>query len=304
MAIYSIKDLEKLSGIKAHTIRIWEQRYKLITPSRTDTNIRYYKDEELKLLLNISILNKNGYKISKIATMQKDELTKLVSSISTLEITQDSDVQLDSLTISMMEMDESKFVQIINSNIAQIGFESTMIEIIYPFLEKLSLLWLTGSISPVQENFITLIIRQQIIVAIDKLPNEKSTKALKFMTYLAEGETQELSLLFMQYLLKARGFKVLFIGANITIDDLKDAVSISKPNYLYTIFTESFNRQSVQQYIEVVSNHFADINVIFSGYQVSNQNLKVPENVMILRDLDSTLFFLNQLSASIPSKSH
>ena len=166
MAVYSIKDLEKLSGIKAHTIRVWEQRYGLLEPKRTKTNIRYYQDEDLRFLLNVALLNKNGLKISKIAELEKEEVAEKVAAIS--EINFEYGTQLDALTLSMIEMDEYKFDRIINTNIDQLGFERTMLEIIYPFLDKLSVLWLTGSINPVQESFITYLIRQKIIAAIDR----------------------------------------------------------------------------------------------------------------------------------------
>ncbi|MCB0642218.1 MAG: MerR family transcriptional regulator, partial [Phaeodactylibacter sp.] len=215
MAIYSIKDLEKLSGIKAHTIRIWEQRYGIINPQRTPTNIRYYEDEDLKFLLNIALLNKNGIKISKIAKMGRDEIGEKVAAIS--EINFEYGTQLDALTISMIEMDEYKFDRIISTNIDQIGFERTMLEVIHPFLDKLGVLWLTGSINPVQENFISYLIRQKLIVAIDKEPLFINSPKPKFMIYLPEGERQELSILFMHYLLKTRGFQVLYIGQDMTL---------------------------------------------------------------------------------------
>ena len=183
MAIYSIKDLEKLSGIKAHTLRMWEHRYKIIEPQRTETNIRYYLDEDLKFILNVALLNKNGIKISKISKMSKEEIAQKVAAIS--EINFEYGTQLDALTISMIEMDEFKFDRIISTNIQQLGFERTMLEIIYPFLDKLSLLWLTGSINPVQENFMSYLIRQKLIVAIDNesLPNSrKRQKGLNLFT--------------------------------------------------------------------------------------------------------------------------
>ncbi len=181
MAVYSIKDLEKLTGIKAHTIRIWEQRYQLICPQRTKTNIRYYDDVALKLLLNIALLNKNGVKISKIATMTHEEISYQVSTIS--EVDFDYDTQLDALTIAVIEMDEYKFDRILSTNIEQVGFERTMMEIIYPFLERLSLLWLTGSISPVQEHFMGHLLRQKVIVAIDReaLVSGREVKSLLFI---------------------------------------------------------------------------------------------------------------------------
>jgi MerR family transcriptional regulator, light-induced transcriptional regulator len=200
VAVYSIKDLEMISGIKAHTLRIWEQRYHIIHPKRTPTNIRFYEDDDLKHLLNISLLNKNGLKISKIASMSEEEIAEAVSDLSKGSF--EDSVQIDALTISMMELDEIKFETIIAANLQNLGFERTMMEVIYPFLDKLSLLWITGSIHPVQENFISNLVRQKLIAAIDALSANKSCHA-GFTLYLPEGESQELSLLFLQYLIKS-----------------------------------------------------------------------------------------------------
>ena len=185
MAVYSIKDLEKLCGIKAHTIRIWEQRYDIVKPKRTKTNIRYYMDTDLKILLNVALLNRNGLKISKIAGMSQDEIARKVSEISVIDF--DGDAKLDALMLSMIEMDELKFDRIVSTNIRQIGFERTMLEVIYPFLDKLSLMWLTGSIVPAQENFISNLIRQKIVVAIDSLPHSAGRTCNKFFCLFARG---------------------------------------------------------------------------------------------------------------------
>lgn len=289
VAIYSIKDLEKLSGIKAHTIRIWEQRYGIIKPKRTQTNIRYYEDKDLKLVLNIALLNRNGIKISKIAKMSHEEIAEKVGAIS--EINFEYGTQLDALTISMIEMDEYKFDRIVSTNIQQIGFERTMLEIIYPFLDKLSLLWLTGSINPVQENFISYLIRQKLIVAIDKEPL-LSEGHKKFVIFLPEGERQELSLLFMHYLLKSRRNRVVYLGQEISISDLKDAYDIHKPDYIFTMITETFAKEPVQTYVDRLSETFPDCHLLFSGYQVVAQAVVAPSNTSILKSLDQTLAFL------------
>lgn len=293
MAVYSIKDLEKLSGIKAHTIRIWEQRYGIINPKRTKTNIRYYQDDDLKFVLNIALLNKNGFKISKIAKMNKAEIAEKVAAIS--EINFEYGTQLDALTISMIEMDEYKFDRIIGTNIQQLGFERTMLEIIYPFLDKLSVLWLTGSINPVQENFMSYLIRQKIIVAIDKEPLVVGNDVPKFLIYLPEGERQELSMLFMQYLVKSRKNHVIYIGQEITLADLKDAHSIHKPDYIFTMITETFAKEPVQDYVDNLSSNFPESKILLTGYQVVAQNTVAPDNVSILKSLDQTLHLLNNL---------
>lgn len=294
MAIYSIKDLEKLSDIKAHTIRVWEQRYDIIQPKRTPTNIRYYNDNDLKRLLNIALLNKNGYKISKIAKMTKKEIAEKVSSLS--EVNFENDTQLDALTISMIEMDEFKFDKIISTNIDQLGFERTMLEIINPFLEKLSLLWLTGSINPAQEHFISCLIRQKIIVAIDKEPFVHDRNAKKFLLFLPEGSEDELSLLFLHYIMKSRGFKVIYLGQNIPFQDIKAVYDIHKPEFMYSIISEMFIKEPVHRYVDRLSKAFKECNVILTGYRVLAQNnIPKSENIHIHASLGQTIHFLGEL---------
>ena len=293
MAVYSIKDLEKLCGIKAHTIRIWEQRYGVIKPHRTDTNIRYYGDTDLNLLLNIVVLNRNGHKISKIAKMTQKEIADKVSAISDVNL--DLGTQLDELTLAMVEMDEYKFDRILKANIKELGFEKTMLQVIYPFLDKLSVFWLTGSINPVQENFISNLIRQKIIAAIDKEAVAHGNQVKKFLIYLPEGENQELSLLFMHYLLKSRGNSVIYLGQNIGISDLYDATNIHKPDFIFTIITETFAKHPVQKYVDQLSASFKNCQILLSGYQVIAQNVQSTGNVSIFSSLDDTISFLNNV---------
>ncbi len=293
MAIYSIKDMEKLSGIKAHTIRIWEQRYGLLQPKRTPTNIRYYEDEDLKLLLNIALLNKNGYRVSKISDMSEREISEKVAEIS--EVSYEYPTQLDALTLSMIEMDEFKFSRIVNANTAQIGFERTMLEVIYPFLDKLSILGMTGSIHPIQVNFISCLIRQKMIVAIDKLPLQRNVAYQKFLLYLPEGEKQELSLLFLAFLLKTRGFQVNYVGVGVSLIDLKDACRIQKPDFIYTMISEPFKEISVPDYIETLSKNFEDVELLFSGHEVVTQDMKSHDNVRVLGSLEDTIAFMEEV---------
>lgn len=300
MAVYSIRDLEKLSGIKAHTIRIWEQRYGVIAPKRTKTNIRYYQDDDLKFLLNVSLLNKNGIKISKIAKMSRQAVAEKVAAIA--EINFENSTQLDALTLSMIEMDEQKFDRIVSMNIQQLGFERTMLEVIYPFLDKLGVLWLTGSINPVQENFISYLIRQKIIVAIDQEPIPQGKQVKKFIIYLPEGEKQELTLLFMHYILKSRRNQVLYLGQDISVADLRDACKVHKPDFIFTMISETFAKEPVQKYVDKLAETFPDCQVLLSGYQVVAQKVTAPQNVRVLRSLDHTLEFLELLKEPLLKK--
>lgn len=293
MSVYSIKDLEKLSGIKAHTIRIWEQRYSLLKPNRTDTNIRYYLEDDLKLLLNVALLNRNGYKISKIVKLSHDEIIQKVQEISA--DTSESISQVDALTMAMIEMDEYKFDRIMTANIHQIGFERTVIEVIHPFLDKLSVLWLTGSINPCQENFITCLIRQKLIVAIDSEPIAFGNDVKKFVLFLPENVNQELSLLLMQYLIKVRKHRVIYLGNNIFPEDLSRVAEIVKPDYFFTIISEFFNEQEVHKYLNQIRGKAGDINLLITGLQASQNGLSAFPNIQLLSSLDDTISFLENI---------
>ncbi len=296
MAIYSINDLEKLSGIKSHTIRIWEQRYGILHPKRTDTNIRFYEDDDLQKLLNVALLNRHGFRISKIAEMSKGDMTEQVSTVSNFKF--DIDAQLDVLTLSVIEMDEIKFARIFDNHVEQLGFEQAMLEVIYPFMEKLSLLWLTGSIKPVQENFITQLIRNKLIAAIEKEPIAADRKVSKFILYLPKDEQQELSILFMQYLIKRRGFRVVNLGANLALVDLKDACQIHKPDYVFTVLSETFNREPLQRYLTNLQAAAPGSHLLLTGYLVASQPILNLENATILPSLDDALAFLDVLKSA------
>lgn len=289
MAIYSIKDLEKLSGIKAHTIRIWEQRYRLLQPQRTDTNIRYYLDKDLRLLLNVALLKKNGLKISVIASMPEKDISKKVEELS--EVNFEKETQLDTLTIAMIEMDEYKFNHIISSNIKKIGFEQTMLTVIHPFLDKISVLWLTGSINPVQESFTSYLIRQKLVVAIDQLPLAQSF-AKKFMIYIPEGEMQELSILFLHFLLKSRGFQVVYLGQNVSLNDLQVALSIQSPDFMISMISRPFKKRSIQDYTDLLCKTYPDIHWLFTGFQIASTSISTKNNSTLLKGLNDTLDFL------------
>ncbi|MBY0433434.1 MAG: MerR family transcriptional regulator, partial [Cyclobacteriaceae bacterium] len=209
MGKYSIKELEKLSGIKAHTIRIWEKRHRIILPERTDTNIRYYSDDDLKKIINISLLNNNGVKISKIANLSTDELVKQVHVLS--ENKSNTDIHIDQLVVAMIDMEEENFEKILAGLIIRYGFEKTIIEIVYPFLEKIGILWHTGNITPAQEHFISHLVRQKIIVAIDSLALAPKTST-RVVLFLPDEELHELGLLFHHYLVKKAGFRTYYLG--------------------------------------------------------------------------------------------
>jgi MerR family transcriptional regulator, light-induced transcriptional regulator len=295
VTIYSINDLEHLSGIKAHTLRIWEQRYGVIEPKRTPTNIRYYTDKELRKILNISLLNRHGYKISKIAKMDEADILALIEQISRQH--PDYNTHIDTLAMAMVEMDEMRFEQIVGSSVEQNGFEQTLQDLIFPFLDKINLLYLTGSIKPAQEHFITNLIRQKIIAAIDKIPITQHLNTPKFLIFLPEGERQELSLIYMHYLLKSRGIFVVNLGFNLSVEDVEVAYDKHHPAYIYTMFNEQ-HKHAIQRRIDEYAAVFPSSEVLFSGYQIIANPIIMPKNGRMLRNLAETLVYLQGLRES------
>ncbi len=295
MTYYSIKDLEHLSGIKAHTLRIWEQRYNLVQPKRTDTNIRYYNDDDLKLILNVSLLKEHGFKISAIAKMKGDEMIQEV-----LSITQKSDRftdQIQGLTLAMIDLDEERFEKIISTSTLQSGFEKTMVNVIYPFLIKIGALWQAGSINVAQEHFISNLIRQKTIVAIDGQINNDQVNAKKYLLFLPENENHELGLLFANYLLRARGQKAIYLGTSLPYKDLLKTQSLYQPNYIISIFTSYPGKKDVQQYIDKMSNDFSDKVILLSGSQIIAQPINIPDNVFVFKKMNDLIDFIEEYAS-------
>lgn len=288
---YSIKDLEQLSGIKAHTLRIWEQRYNLLSPKRTDTNIRFYDDDDLKLILNVALLNDNGYKISKIAKMNLSEIRAEVVTLSERTLTHDD--QIHALTICMIEMDEERFDKVLSTNILKIGFEQTMLNIIYPFMSKIGVLWQTGAINPAQEHFMSNLVRQKLIVAIDGQIYKGGGK--KFLLFLPEGELHEISLLFAAYLIKLKGHKVFYLGQSTPRADLELVYKMHKPDYLMTVITTSPGSEQVQEYVDDLCHKYEQAQIILSGYQILGQDLKFPQNAKVMNYIRNIKEYLDEM---------
>ncbi len=278
MGAYTIRELENLSGIKAHTIRIWEKRYGLIAPHRTSTNIRTYCDSELRKLLNISILNRNGFKISKIARLSQDEIAREVNRFN--EDVSSTENQVESLTLAMIELDEFRFEQVLARSIIKFGFEEAVMQVLYPFFVKVGIMWQTGSISPVQEHFVSGIIRQKFFVAIDSLVGNNKPGIPRFIFFLPEGEYHEFGLLFFCYLAKKRGFQTIYLGQSLPVDDLPDLVQTKKIGYLVTSSSTSINGNNLTAYVEQLSALLPDQMIFVSGSEAQQISGKTPTRVI------------------------
>ncbi len=290
MANYYIKDLETLSGIKAHTIRIWEQRYGLIEPQRTGGNIRYYTDDDLKYILNIAFLNKNGLRISQIAQMSREDINKKVATISTDNSENSSHLQ--TLTMAMMNLDFDLFEQVLFANVRKNNLESTIIELILPFLEKINLLWVTGAINTVHEQFVHNLFRKKLLSAVASLPKPDSKTSV--MLYLMDGEETEIILVIVQYLLKIRGLQVIYLGQHINLEDLEIAYKIKTPAYVFTSISEHHPKTSIQDYVNQLSKVCEESKILLTGYQVLNLQME-NQSIEILEDFYEMIYYFNKI---------
>lgn len=300
MAAYSIRELENLSGIKAHTIRIWEKRYGLIAPERTSTNIRSYCDTELKKLLNISILNRNGLKISKIAQLSPEEIVAKINQF-TQDVTS-TESQIESLTVAMIDLDEYRFEQLLARSIIQFGFEEAITRVLYPFFVRIGIMWQIGSVNPAQEHFITNLVKQKFYVAIDGLVVNTRQNARTFVFFLPEGELHEIGLLFSCYLARKHGFRTIYLGQSLPLNYLDEVIKIKQADFLYTTMISSYHGMDSLGYIKALSAKFSNKTIYMSGSQVTGITENLPGNVKILFSPDQFAQELKKLHAeSVPA---
>lgn len=290
--LFTIRDLENLSGIKAHTIRIWEQRYSFLKPKRSDTNIRFYSNDELKIILNIALLNKHGYKISQIDKMDREAMFNCVLSLTQEEAK--TNVIVNQLLECMIEFDIERFEKILNKCIGTTGIEKTISQIIFPFLDKVGILWLTNHLIPVQERLVSNVIRQKIIVGIDSL-SPAPASGLRICLFLPESEYHELSLLFVAFLLKKKGINIIYLGANIPMDELKTVVTIKKPDYLYTHITTAGQSFNFEKFLSLLNKDFRTIPIIISGRLTHAHVKKIPQKIIFKKSLQEVKEFVNTL---------
>lgn len=288
MNVYSIKDLENFSGIKAHTIRIWEQRYHLLSPSRTETGIRTYTDIDLKRILNIATLqNKGGIKISKIAELTEAEVSEKILQLSGGEL--DFPEHIQALTVAMMDLDEHRFQSLTKIITDAYGFENYMLKVIYPFLTRLGTLWLSGSVGPAQEHFITHLIRQKIIAAIDSQMALPKANAKKFLLYLPEGELHEIGLLFASYLIRARQHSAVYLGQSLPFDELCLAYEIHQPDFVFSVFTTEPAQDKLPAYLTDLDKHLPSANILLTGYNVLHSPEPIPARIQLIKDFTSLI---------------
>jgi MerR family transcriptional regulator, light-induced transcriptional regulator len=286
---FTIKELESLSGIKAHTIRIWEQRYKFLRPSRTDTNIRRYNNEELKTLLTVALLNKYGYKISKIDEMRPEQRTEAVLNLQQPDAY--DEYVINELIGCMIDLKSNEYEKLLSKQIAEQGIEKTITGIIFLFLERVGILWQTNRLRPVQEHIVSAIIRQKLIYAIDGLEFPQ-VEAPLFILFLPEGEHHELGLLYVYYLLRKKGIPTIYLGANVPLKDIQYILQVKSPQYLYLHLTSFPGQAKFERLLQQLQQN-STTRVVISGF-VAQLIKRVPDtNIQLLQSLGGVQAYIN-----------
>lgn len=285
MAEYKIKDLENLTGIKSHTIRIWEKRYSILSPDRTDTKIRTYTDDELTHLLTVSMLNRNGIKISKIAKLGQEDMNKLLWDI---KVNKEPEYSMDKLILALVSLDEELFKGTMNGLIDKYGLEKTFVNHLIPFLDRIGIMWLIGTINPSQEHFMSNLIRQKIISEIDKqpIPKEDSTSILM---YLPEHEWHEISLLFYQFLLRAKGIHTSYLGQSLPYPSLLESIEKLKPHAILSSWLTAVDKKFVVNYFKQLNKDLPDMKVFAGGAQIKANSKDLKGLIIEVQDIPELL---------------
>lgn len=286
---FSIRDMENLSGIKAHTIRIWEKRYDLFSPERTSTNIRTYSLGSLQKLLNITLLYNHGYKISKIAKIPEDEIPELVKNISFTE--NEKEHAINALKLAMVNFDQTLFTKTYENLLSEKSFKETFYEVFIPLLEDLGLLWQTDTISPAHEHFITNLIKQKIYSNTEKLQLELPKNQDKvFALFLPENEIHEIGLLYINYEILSKGYKTIYLGQTMPSDHVADLLKYHPDIHFISYMTVAPSKDKLKKYIQefagILSNA-KDAKLWLLGQQIrhiSPDNL--PNSIKIFNSIE------------------
>jgi DNA-binding transcriptional MerR regulator len=287
MRTYSIKELENYSGTKAHTIRIWEQRYNLLTPQRTDTGIRFYNDADLKKILSTSVLLKSGFKISKIAKLDEEELKVELSKIDGTEDLQSNtkiELHISNLLSAGLDFDEIKMNSEFSKLNERFDTYSMFISIVYPLLNRIGVMWSKNDIDPLQEHFISNSIKKQLNIATDKLPNPENTVD-EIVLFLPESETHDIGLLFANYILKQANIKTIYLGQQVPTTSLIRLINDRKINKALGFIFFSPGKEKLLKAVNSLATSCEKTEFYWSGNTETLSLLSPQKNQTILHSL-------------------
>lgn len=292
MNSYQISDLEQLTGIKAHTIRIWEKRYQLIKPHRTDTNIRYYDDLQAKKLLNVSTLLNQGIKISKIAELSEKQINAKIQELQKLPANDSICIGfVNDLIAAMLAFDEPAFEKSFSAAVTRFGMYDAMLKVFYPFLHKTGLMWSANDAMPVQEHFASNIIRRKLVSAIDGLP-PATKKTKKFILFLPSEEWHETGLLLSDYIIKSKGYTTIYLGQNVPFENLDEVIKSVNPTHMLTFFITRKEEEIAAANLLNLAKKNKLRQILVSGHFLPVDATKKVKNITLL---DSPSDLLKQL---------
>ncbi|WP_310394955.1 MerR family transcriptional regulator [Hymenobacter sp.] len=294
MGNFSISDLEQLSGIKAHTIRMWEQRYGLLHPVRTATNIRTYSNDDLRRLLNVTTLCARGQRISQVARLNDAEMKEAV--LACCDDAHDYHLQVNALLAAMLELDEPRLDQLFSEAAHSLGFEQMMLYVAYPLLQRIGLMWLAGTVNPAQEHLLAHLLRQKMLAATDALPGVSPT-ARRWALFLPAEELHELALLFMNYALRARGQHTLYLGQNLPTADLETVHETYQPDVVVAVLTSQPERARVAEFAREVAGYCPGKLVVLYGPLARQEGLVLPKNCVSPELMTDFLALVAELEA-------
>lgn len=288
MDLFTISDIENLSGIKAHTLRIWEQRYKILRPQRRESKHRFYSNDDLKQILQIAQLNKAGYKISKIARLSVEQLRDMASEKGLVFSLHENFI--NQLYQASRDFDEERFNKIFHAIYMHIGFERTVLHVFYPLLQRIGLYWMTDQTRPVQEHFASHMVIKKMMVAIHSLETPPSGEVT--VLFNPEGENHEIPLLFTHYLLKKNGKRSRFFGANVSLDAIEEYSRLQKVDKLHLHVITNFSNRTMGEMVEEILKRFTAQRIIVSGPQVQHINIR-DHRLQLINSMDQLLGLCN-----------
>lgn len=290
MSTYSIKDLEGLTNLKAHTIRTWELRYALLKPQRTSTNIRYYDDEQLKKLLNVSALMNAGMKISHISKLTNKEISKEINELMIGHAAPDKQLEtiISQALIAISTYNEPLFDKIFANAILRFGMVQTYLNVIYPLMIKTGIMWTNNDLIPAQEHFFSNLVKQKLFAAIDALP-PASQQNQTWVLFLNENEQHEIGLLFAAYLLRQHGIRVIYLGTNVPYNNLAAVVKQCKPTHIYTFITRNMPQDELGLFINALCHDFKKLEICVSGRIGLAENKIQAKNIHWIKEISSLI---------------
>jgi MerR family transcriptional regulator, light-induced transcriptional regulator len=289
---YSIAELEQYSGIKAHTIRMWEHRYGLLSPHRTETNIRYYDDHQLRRLLNVVVLMRSGMRISLISKLSEGEFIKKLDQQLTDQINENVYArEINALIISGLTYNEEMYHRTFADCMMRYGLEKTYVDILYPVLKRAGLMWSTREMDICQRHYIRNLVRQKLFTAADHLTAPKPD-AKKWVLFLPDREVNDIGLLYTNFLIRQYGNRVYYLGQRILLDDLASSIDQISPDYILTFIKHNSKTVWAQNFVNEIGELFRNCHPIVAGHPKILKSVQKPKNVSLLDNPDQLLKYI------------